>query len=154
MKTERSILVAFFGNYITNTVVAGAVALVPASVTPGIFTPQYIAYVVLAAIIVAVLTWWAMKGSVSGNGMKAGAIFGIIGFAVALITALVSGLAGVLTQTGSLSQMIAIVPNFGPFLLSWSTVALLLYWVVPATLVGWYMTRSSTPAAMPATPTI
>ena len=148
-------MVAFFGNYLTNTVVAGIVALVPASATPGIFTAQYISYVILAAIVVAALTWWSMKGNTSGNGMRSGAIFGIIGFAVALITALVSGLAGVLTQTGSLSQMIAIIPNFGPFLLSWSTVALLLYWVVPAALVGWYLTRStSAPTAMPSTPSM
>ena len=147
MKIERSILIAFFGNYLTNTVVAALVALVPASTKPGILTPQYITYVVLAAVVVAILTWWYMKGMRPMNGLKVGAIFGVIGFVVAILTALVSGLAGVLTQTGSLTQMVGILPNFWPFLASWSTLALLCYWVIPAALVGWYLGRS-TPTPM------
>ena len=63
MNIERSILIAFLGNYLTNTVVAALVALVPASATPGVFTPQYISYVVLALVVVAVLTWWYMQGA-------------------------------------------------------------------------------------------
>jgi hypothetical protein len=143
MKTERSILIAFLGNYLTNTVVAALVALVPASTTPGVFTPQYITYVVLAAVVVAILTWWYMKGMRPMSGLKTGAIFGVIGFVVAILTAFVSGLAGVLTQTGSLTQMVGIVPNFWPFIASWSTLALLCYWVIPAALVGWYLGRSA-----------
>ena len=148
MNIERSILIAFLGNYLANTVVAALVALVPASTTPGIFTPQYITYVVLAAVVVAVLTWWYMKGVRMGNGLKAGTVFGVIGFVVALLTALISGLAGVLTQTGSLSQMFGILPNFLPFLASYSTLVLAIYWIIPAALVGWYLTRSSGPSPM------
>jgi hypothetical protein len=82
------------------------------------------------------------------GAQRAGIVFGIVGFVVALATAFVTGVAGVLTQTGSLSQMVQVVPNFWPFLASWSTLALLLYWVVPATLVGWYFGRSSAPTPM------
>ncbi|OGG54892.1 hypothetical protein A3C20_03230 [Candidatus Kaiserbacteria bacterium RIFCSPHIGHO2_02_FULL_55_25] len=146
MNIERSILIAFLGNYLTNTVVAALVALVPASATPGVFTPQYISYVVLALVVVAVLTWWYMQGA--GKNLRSGVIFGVIGFLVALATAFISGLAGVLTQTGSLSQMAGIVPNFWPFLASYSTLVLAIYWIVPAALMGWYLGRSSSPSPM------
>jgi hypothetical protein len=148
MKLERSILIAFLGNYLTNTVVAAVVALVPASATPGILTPQYISYVVLAAVVVAILSWWCLRGSSAMSAQRMGITFGIVGFVVALVTAFVTGVAGVLTQTGSLSQMVQVVPNFWPFLASWSTLALLLYWVVPATLIGWYLGRKASPAPM------
>ena len=146
MNIERSILIAFLGNYLTNTVVAALVALIPASATPGVFTPQYISYVVLALVVVAVLTWWYMQGA--GKNLRSGVIFGVIGFLVALATAFISGLAGVLTQTGSLSQMAGIVPNFWPFLASYSTLVLAIYWIVPAALMGWYLGRSSSPSPM------
>jgi hypothetical protein len=148
MKIERAILITFLGNYLTNTVVAAVVALIPASATPGVFTPQYISYVVLAAIVVALLTWWYMKGMRGGNGLTVGLIFGVVGIVVALVTAFISGLAGVLGQTGSLSQMVAIVPNFGPFLVSVSTLVLVGIWVSPAALMGWWLGRSQTPAPM------
>lgn len=148
MNTERSILISFFGNYLTNTVAAAVIALIPASATPGMLTPQYMSYVALAAVIVGVLTWWYMKGMNATNGLKTGAIFGAIGFAVALVTAFVSGLSGVLTQTGSLSQMVAIVPNFWPFLASWSTLVLFCYWMIPSTLVGWWLSRPAAPSPM------
>lgn len=141
MNIERSILISFFGNYLTNNVVAGLVALVPAAATAGMLTPQYITYVVLAAIVVAVLTWW-----VGARSLKQGAIFGAIGFVVALATAFVTGVTGVLAQTGSLSQMAAIIPNFGPFVASWSTLVLFGYWIIPAVLVGWFLGRKAAPA--------
>lgn len=143
MKLQRSILITFLGNYLTNTVVAAVVALIPASATPGMLTPQYISFVVLSAIVVGLLTWWF-----GAMNVKDGAIFGAIGFAVALFVAFVSGVSGVLSQTGSLSQMAAVIPNFGPFLLSWSTLVLLGYWVIPAALVGWWRGRSASPAPM------
>jgi len=146
MNFERSLFVTFLGNYLTNTVVAAVVALIPPSPTPGIFTAQYITYVILAGVTVALLTKWYF-GSRAGS-LRSGAMFGVFGFVVALVVAFISGLAGVLTQTGSLSQMIAVIPNFGPFLMSVSTVVLALYWVVPAALVGWWSGRKSAPAAM------
>ena len=148
MNIERSILIAFLGNYLTNTVVAALVALVPASAAPGIFTPQYISYVVLALVVVAILAWWYTNAVPSAKNLKSGIIFGVVGFLVALATAFVSGLAGVLTQTGSLSQMFAIVPNFWPFLASYSTLVLAIYWIVPAAFMGWYLGRSSSPSPM------
>jgi hypothetical protein len=136
MNYERSILVSFLGNYLTNNVIAAIVALMPFAATAAVVSPQYIVYVLLAAVLVAVLTWW-----VGARGLKAGAIFGVIGFLVALATAFVTGITGVLTQTGSLAEAGAVIPKFWPFLASWSTLVLLGYWVVPAALMGWVMDR-------------
>ena len=41
-------------------------------------------------------------------------------------------------QTGSVAQVASILPNFGPFLMNWSTAVMLAYWVIPAVAVGWY----------------
>jgi hypothetical protein len=137
MKFERAILIAFLGNYLINNVVAGLVALIPASSTGKVITPQYITYVILAAIFAAGLTWWYLRTVPHSDAMRSGIIFGAIAFVVSILTAFVTGIAGVLAQTGSLSQMVAIIPNFGPFLASWSTLVLLGYWLIPAALVGW-----------------
>ncbi len=142
MNYQKAILVTFLGNYLTNTVVAAIIALIPPSATPGMLTPQYIAFVVLSAIVVALLAMWY-----GVRDLKTGVIFGALGFALSLVVAFISGIAGVLTQTGSLSQMVSVIPNFGPFLLSASTVVLLCYWVVPAALVGWWKGRGSSAPA-------
>ena len=134
MKLERAILVVFFGNYLINNVVAAVVALIPARAGSGIFTPQYISFVLLSAILVAALAWWCGKSS-----LKMGAIFGCIGFLVAILTAFVSGISGVILQTGSLSQAMTVIPNFWPFLANWSTLVLLGYWVIPSAAMGWYL---------------
>jgi hypothetical protein len=143
MNYQKAILITFLGNYLTNTVVAALIALIPASATPGMLTPQYISFVVLSALVVAGLAMWF-----GVRDLKAGAIFGVLGFVLALLVAFVSGVAGVLTQTGSLSQVLQVIPNFGPFLLSWSTLVLFGYWVIPSTLIGWLKGRSaSSPVA-------
>ena len=133
MKTDRAILIAFLGNYLINTVLAAVVALVPASADGGIFTAQYISFIVLSAVLVGVLAWWYGVGDARG-----GAIFGGIGFLVAIATSFVTGVAGVLAQTGSLSAVVGVLPNFWPFLWNWSTLVLLGYWVIPAAAMGWY----------------
>ena len=138
MNIERAILVGFLGNYLINTVVAAIVALVPAGTSTGVLTPQYITFVVLAVVVVAALTWWE-----GARGLKDGAIFGGIGFLVAIATAFITGIAGVLAQTGSFSSVGAVLPNFWPFLWNVSTLVLLGYWVIPAGLVGWYMMPKS-----------
>ena len=143
MNLERSILVAFIGNYLINNVVAAIVALIPASTSTKVLTPQYIAYVILAAIFAAIFAWWALKNVALSRAMRAGVTFGIIAFVVSILTAFVTGVTGVLAQTGSISQMFSIIPNFGPFLLSWSTLVLLAYWVIPAAIVGWWMQRKA-----------
>ncbi|MEK7133655.1 MAG: hypothetical protein AAB804_01130 [Patescibacteria group bacterium] len=143
MNIERSFLMGFLGNYLINTVVAAIVALIAPSAAGGIFTTQYIAFVVLAAIVVAGLTWWYMNGA--PRSIKSGAIFGVIAFIVAIATAFVTGVAGVLAQTGSFSAVAGVLPNFWPFIANWSTLILLGYWVIPAALVGWYRQ----PKAMP-----
>jgi len=134
MKFERVILLVFFGNYLINNVVAAIVALLPASPGGGVFTVQYISFVILAALLVAGLAWWMKK-----SGWKDGAIFGGIGFLVAIATAFVSGISGVILQSGSFSQAMGVIPNFWPFLWNWSTLVLIGYWVIPAAAVGWYL---------------
>ncbi len=144
MNWERSILISFLGNYLNNNVVAALVALLPASAEGGVWTVQYISYIVLAAISVAMLTWWYGARSVN-----AGAMFGAAGFAVAILTAFLTGITGVLTQTGSLSQMLGILPNFWPFIWNWTTLVLLGYWIIPAVAVGAYRgMKRGTPASM------
>ncbi len=143
MKLERAILLAFFANYLVNNVVAAVVALIPPSATPGVFTPQYTSFVVLSALLVAVFAWWYMK---KGADIRMGVIFGVTGFLVAVLTALISGLAGVVLQTGSLAQIVSVLPNFWPFLYNWSTLVLLGYWVIPAVAIGWWLGRSSSMA--------
>lgn len=143
MNYQKAILITFLGNYLTNTVVAALIALIPASATPGMLTPQYISFVVLSALVVAGLAMWF-----GVRDLTAGAIFGVLGFVLALLVAFVSGVAGVLTQTGSLSQVLQVIPNFGPFLLSWSTLVLFGYWVIPSAFIGWLKGRSaSSPVA-------
>jgi len=136
MKYERAILVTFIGNYLINNIVAAIVAVLGLSGNTAI---QYTVYIVLAAIAVVVFTWWYFKPLAKSNGLMEGAIFGVIAFAVAVVTAFISGISGVITQTGSLSQVVSVLPNFWPFLANWSTLALLGYWVIPAAAVGWYM---------------
>ncbi len=131
---ERAIVISFLGNYLINTVLAAVVALVPASATGGIFTAQYITFVIGSAFLVGALTWWY-----GARDLKSGAIFGAIGFAMAIATAFVTGVSGVLAQTGSLSAVVGVLPNFWPFLANWSTLILAGYWIIPAALMGWYM---------------
>jgi len=139
MNIERSILISFLGNYVTNNVVAALVALIPASVAASIITPQYIAYVVFAAIVIGIFAWWHLSSLPRSNALMTGVVFGIVGFAIALLTAFITGISGVLAQTGSLAQVATVIPNFGPFLFSWSTVVLLGYWLIPAAAVGYFM---------------
>lgn len=140
MNIERAIVIAFLGNYLINTVAAALVALIPASTGGGVLTPQYISFVVLAVIIVALLASWYMRSA--RKDLTSGIAFGVIGFVVAIATAFVTGVAGVLSQTGSFSAVAGVIPNFWPFIANWSTLVLLGYWVIPAALIGWYIGRS------------
>ena len=136
MRIERLILVSFLGNYLINNIVAAIVAVLPLT---GNTTAQYVVYFILAALAAAAFTWWYFKGMSTSDALKQGAIFGVGAFVVAVITAFVSGISGVLAQTGSFSQLISVLPNFGPFIWNWSTLALLGYWIVPAAALGWWM---------------
>ncbi len=98
MNIERAILVVFLGNYLINTVAAALVALVPSGGASGMLSPQYITFVVLAVIVVALLTWWYMAAA--PRSLKAGLLFGVTGFVAAIVTAFVTGVSGVLAQTG------------------------------------------------------
>lgn len=143
MKWERLFLIAFLGNYIINNVVAGIVSLIPAGTSGSLLTPQYISYVIFAAIVVGLLTWWYFKRA-SMPSWKTGLIFGVSGFVISILTTFVSGIAGVLAQSGSLSQLWSVLPNFGPFLWSISTLILFLFWIIPAAFVGWWIQMKMT----------
>ena len=151
MKIERAILIAFLGNYLINNIVAAIAAFVPAGT--GTVTAQLIVFIVLAAVLVLVLTWWYLKAVPASWAMKAGVMFGVIGFVTAIVTAFITGVSGVLVQTASFSTLWSVLPNFGPFLWSWTTLDLLGYWVIPAALIGWWMGRSMMmPASHSSTP--
>lgn len=137
MKIERAILIGFIGNYIINTVIAALVSLIPSTGATGLLTPQHITFVVISAIVVAILAWWY-----GARGLYDGLMFGVIAFVVAIITAFVTGISGVLAQTGSFSSVAGILPNFWPFLANWSTLVLAGYWIIPSALIGWWMGRS------------
>lgn len=149
MKIERLILIPFFGNYIINNVVAAFAAMVPASATPtsNIFTPQYITFVVLALIASAIFAWWFFRGMSHMMLMKWSVIFGIVAFVVSVATTFVSGIAGVVLQTGSVAQAMTVIPRFGPFLWNWSTLIVLGYWLIPAVLIAWFMNRKMSSAS-------
>ena len=152
MKIERMILIAFLGNYIVNNVVAALASLVPT--TPGstsILTAQYITFMIIGALVLGLITFWYLMRMSRAGALMQGAIFGIVGFVVSIATALLTGVAGVLLQTGSLSQVMSVLPNFGPYLMNKTTVVLLGLWIVPALVVGWFMqSRMSAPAAQSA----
>ena|ERR1700690_2885458 len=148
MNIERIILIGFLGNYLINTVAAALVALVPASTSTSVVTPQYVTFIVLSAIIVLILTWWYMRRGM--RGWMGGLYFGGISFVTAIVTAFITGVSGVLTQTGSLSQVWAVLPNFWPFIWNWSTLVLLGYWVIPAVFVGWWFSRGKMTSGGPA----
>ena len=136
MKYERAILISFLGNYLINNLVAAIVALMGLA---GNTAVQYAVYIALASIAVVLFTWWYMKPLSKSNGMMDGATFGGIAFVVAVVTAFVSGISGVITQTGSFGQVLTVLPNFWPFLANWSTLALLGYWVIPGALIGLFL---------------
>ena len=149
IKWERVLLVAFFGNYIINNVVAGIASLIPTTPAGGFLTAQYITYVVISAITIALIAWWYYCKASNASAIS-GAVFGVSGFVISVITTLVSGMAGVLAQSGSLSQLMSVLPNFGPFLAHWSTLILLGLWVIPSALVGWYLHMKATKPMAPA----
>ena len=140
IKYERAILISFIGNYLINNIVAAIVAILGLS---GNTAVQYAVYIALASIAVILFTWWYLKPLSKDNGMMDGAIFGAIAFAVAVVTAFVSGISGVITQTGSFSQVLTVLPNFWPFLANWSTLALLGYWIIPGAGVGFFLMQKT-----------
>lgn len=140
MKYERAVFITFLGNYLINNIVAAIVALMHLT---GNQPAQYTTYFILAAIAVAIFSWWYFKPLNKSSAMIDGIIFGVIALVVAIITAFISGIAGVLAQTGSFSQMATVLPNFWPFIWNWSTLALLGYWVIPAGVIGYLYQRKA-----------
>jgi len=159
MKWERVLLIAFFGNYVINNIVAGVASLVPAAAGGGFLTAQYITYVAISAITIGLIAWWYYCNMTAKANAISGVVFGVSGFVISVITTLISGMAGVLAQSGSLSQLMSVLPNFGPFLAHWSTLILLGLWVIPSAFVGWWLqmkaSKRMTPApAMPMSQTM
>ena len=147
MKIERAILITFLGNYLINNIVGALMALFHVGSDQ---TVQYSVYFVLAVPFTALYTWWYLQ-SVPVNKLTNSAIFGAIGFVVAILTAMLAGISGVIAQTGSFAQLATVLPNFGGLLLNWSTLVILGYWVVPAVVVGYILNgkKMSKGAAMP-----
>ncbi len=145
VSTALMILVAFLGNYLVNNIAAGLASLVPAS-QGGVayLSPQYLTFVVLGAIVTGIMAWWYLwliSLIKSPGGMMAGLIFGVVGFVVAVLTAFITGVAGVLLQTGSFAQVAQVLPNFGPYLIQMTTLFLLGVWAIPGLLVGLVMEK-------------
>ena len=149
MKFERMFLIAFFGNYVVNNIVAGLASLVPASqgATNPMLTAQYFTFVILGLIALGLMAWWYLCGMPREGGVKLGGIFGIVGFIIAIITALVTGISGIMLQTGAFPTA-EVLARFGPYIMNKTTLVLLVLWVAPAVAVGWFMQRRmSAPAA-------
>jgi hypothetical protein len=138
MNWERLLLVAFLGNYLINNVIAAIASLIPAKQGGGFLTPQYLVYVLLAAILVGLMVLWYFRKA-SGPSWMTGLTFGVSGFVISIATTFISGISGVLAQSGSVAQLMSVLPNFGPFLWNWSTLILLGLWVIPSTFVGWWI---------------
>jgi len=152
MKVERMILIVFLGNYLVNNVVAGLASLVPANpaATEPMLTAQYFTFAILAAVAIAIIAWWYFKSAAAG--LVPGLIFGVVGFVVTVVTAFITGVSGVLLQTGSLGQVAAVLPNFGPYLINKTTLVLFVIWIVPAILVGWFLQKRTTSSAPMSSP--
>ena len=147
-------LVVFLGNYLVNNIAAGLASLVPAAQSgSALLSAQYITFAVLAAIVTGLMAWfffWLNSTLMQKSDLITGVIFGVVGFVVAVLTAFVTGIAGVLLQTGSFSQVAQILPRFGPYLWNWTTLVLFCVWVLPSVLVGFLaQKRMSTPSAQP-----
>ena len=154
LKWERLILIPFLGNYLVNNIGAAVAALAPVGTGTSRFTsPQYITFIIVALIIVALFAWWYLKPMPKMSVIKWGVIFGVAGFVISIFTTFVSGVAGKLAQTGSLAETLEILPNFGPFIWNVSTLILLAFWVIPSGLIGWWLARGTVSrAAMQSAP--
>jgi len=149
MKFERMILIAFLGNYLVNNVVAGLASLVPptADATNPMLTAQYFTFAILGAIALGLIAWWYLMRTRKDTALTQGVIFGVVGFLTTVATAFITGVSGVLLQTGSLAQVAAVLPNFGPYIVNATTLVLLGLWIVPSALVGWILQmRMKSPA--------
>lgn len=146
MNLERSILVAFLGSYLVNTVLSMLVYLIPgalADTRAGFASPYYILYVVLSVLLIAGITWWYMRSMSKAGGLIKGIMFGVIGFAVIVITTLLSGISSMLFQTGSLAGIGTALSGFWALMFSLETLVLLLEWLIPAAFIGWWMERKA-----------
>ena len=141
MNFERALLITFLGDFIMTKVLASIVVLVP-SATADLWSPPFLAYYVLSLAAVALFTWWYML--VAPKSLQAGIMFGVTGFIVAVATEFVAGIFGTLSQTGSLSAVIGVIPSFLPFIASWTTVIQCITWIVPAAAIGWWLQRKAT----------
>jgi hypothetical protein len=136
MKWERMILVAFAGNYIINTLLAGlVVGVLGQGASQGVLTPQYITLALLSAGFVAGITWWSFR--TTARTLVQGVSFGVIGLVLAIVTTIVSATMGAIIQTGSFANVGTILAHIPGFLLTIPTLVLVFVWVVPAAIVGY-----------------
>ncbi len=152
MKCERSFLIAFLGSYLVNTPLLALVYLVPgalADTRTGFANPYYLAYLVLSAIVVALLTRWVLAGRASSEALKTGITFGVMGFVIIVLTTFLNNVSSLLFQTGSLAQLSLVLGNFVKLFASLQTLVILGEWIIPAGIMGYLASRKG-PKAAPA----
>lgn len=144
-------MIAFFGNYLINNVAASIAAFVPAAKLTSTVSWQYVGTVTLAAVSVAIVTWWFFRRPRQG-ALVQGIIFGVLGFAVVLIATYVSAISSAIQQTGSFSYVPLAFSQVNASVFNWPVLIILGVWIIPATIVGWWFERrakKSAPAAAP-----
>lgn len=144
MNLQRAILITFLGSYLVNTVVSVIVYMIPGALTDtrsGFANPYYLLFLAASVVVIGLLTWWYLKGSPRSGALSAGAIFGVVGVVVVILTTLISGISNAWFQAGSFDSIVNVVKSFAPLFTSVQTLVLVLEWVVPAAVVGWLTQR-------------
>lgn len=152
MKLERAFLVAFFGNYVLSTIVPLLVYFVPGALTATAspLNPYYILFIALSAVTVAILAWWYLKAVPSEKAMKAGVVFGGIGFLIVVGLSVVSNISTAWIQTGSMAEVVRALAGFLAIFTASQTLILLAEWLLPSILIGWWLGRKKVSMVPPA----
>lgn len=142
MTFERLILITFFGNYLINEVAAGLSVLAHVGDDGSGWRP-YAVFVILAAVLVGLITWWVLRPSPRWDPLRIAFTLGVIGILVSVLTTLVSSIFGTLFDTASLSSVGGVLQSFPAFLWDISTLILIGYWILPALVVGWFLSNKT-----------
>ena len=142
MNLERLILIAFFGESLINVIVVGLVYAIPVGDSDGGYYLQYAFFALVAALVVGYITRWYLRGPIHDpSKFRAALRFGLGGFLISLVWSFVSGFFGLLYGGGTFGDALATIPTFVPYVLSWPTLVLAGYWIIPAMMVGWFLER-------------
>jgi hypothetical protein len=150
MQYLHAFLIAFFGNYVLSTIVPLVVYFVPGALTTaatGPTNPYYLFFILLSAVSVALLAWWYLKTVPADKALKAGVIFGVIGYLIVVGLSVVSNISTAWVQTGSGAEIVRALASFVSIFGAAQTYVLLGEWLIPSALVGWWLGRKK--ASMP-----